>query len=88
MPGPLRGEAGAVRWGYLQAARVRDWTITRTPTGERTVSASVVEADPFRLQRQPLLFAAQHAAGEWRWPVLAATVTEGRLHATLGPPEP
>jgi hypothetical protein len=46
----------------------------------------VVLADAFKMSQQPLMFVAPTERGEWRWPILSVTVTDGALTASLGPP--
>lgn len=79
----VTGEAATVRWGYYDAAVLGPWTLEAG-----TLTAAVRQSDTFRLGQQPLHFVVSRPHGEWRWPVLTTSVTEGELTATLGPQEP
>lgn len=82
----LRGVVGQVKHSYLTAAVLRDYLVTRDPSGAWTLTATVVHRNPFLLTQTPLVFVAPHKRGAWRWPVTSIAVTEGRLQAWLGVP--
>jgi hypothetical protein len=82
----LRGLEATVVWVYQTAAVCRSWTAHRTPQGRWTLRADVSRGDPFRLRQQPLLFRAPRKGGYFVWPVLAVTLVDHHLSATLGPP--
>jgi hypothetical protein len=52
-----------------------------------TLRGGAVAPDPYKLSQTPLDFFAptQHGSG-LRWPVVAITVIDGRITATLGEP--
>jgi len=77
----------SLRWGYHQAGVLRACTVTRT-AGQWSLTGTVVRSDAFRLSQQPLVFEVTHATGSWRWPVTSLQMTDGMLHASLGPKEP
>lgn len=84
----VRGALGSVRYGYLQAAQVTDWTITRDPDSKALrLAATVASRDAFRLSQRPLAFVATHAKGAWRWPIVELQDEGASLRATLGPKE-
>lgn len=82
----ITGVVASLKWGYLPAAALTGWTLTKTADGWSLVAA-VVSADAFRLSQQPLVFVAPHQDGAWRWPIVALQITGASLSATLGPKE-
>lgn len=82
----LTGAVGCLERAYAVAAELERYTVTFTrETGDLHLRAAVVRSDAFHLTQPSLVFVAPHQGGEWRWPVLAVTVTEGALTARLGP---
>lgn len=77
---------GQIKWAYYVAAAINGYSVTRE-ADQWTLRGTVVLADAYKLAQRPLLFVAPHAKGEWRWPILALTLIDGRLTATLGAPE-
>lgn len=75
-----------MRWGYHQAATLRDWTIEKS-AGGYALSAQVVNADTFRVSQRPLTFVAPVQGGSWRFPITTLQMTGVSLSATLGPKE-
>ena len=80
----LSGVEGAVRWGYHSAAILGAWSISRTETAAVVLTATVAQADAFRLSQRPIVFVAHHAKGTWRWPIASLQVTGASLTAVLG----
>jgi hypothetical protein len=87
----LSGRAGAILWGYREAAIVTAWTIGRAMVqGQpvRTLTATIAQAAPFALRQTPLLFSVKHERGFLVFPLLEPPRIEAaRLTARLGPPE-
>ncbi len=85
----LSGVIGSIKWGHYTAAAIHGYAVT--PTDKTltawTLTATVVLADPFKMAQTPLVFTAKHAKGEWRFPIKTLARDEGRLTATLGPPQ-
>jgi hypothetical protein len=82
----IKGVSASLRWGYSQAATLRDYTVTKTPGGW-SVSATVVSSDAFRVSQRPLAFIVPHADGEWQWPITTLQIEGASLNAALGPKE-
>lgn len=80
----ITGVEGQIRWSYHSAAVLRAWTVVSTDTA-RTLTASVVSQDTYRVSQRPLVFVAPHAKGEWHWPVEELQIQDGALTACLGP---
>lgn len=73
-------------WGYHTAATVRDWTVTHEG-GPRSLTATIVTLDDFRLSQRPLKFVVTHQHGRWSWPIQTLQMGGASLTATLGPRE-
>lgn len=84
----IRGAVGSIHWAYHRAADVTDWAITTTPAG-LTLTATVREADTFRLSQSALTFRVSRQNGPaWTWPILELHIADGAaLTAALGPQE-
>jgi hypothetical protein len=82
----VKGVTGELRWGYLSAATLDAWTVTKCP-GPWSLTARIVTSDALRIAQRPLVFVAPHQGGAWRWPILDLQVTDGALTASLGPRE-
>jgi hypothetical protein len=83
----VRGVTASLRWGYLQAAALEAYTVTKDDHGTWRLTATVVDVDAFRVAQRPVAFIAPHAKGAWRWPVTELQIAGASLTATLGPPE-
>jgi hypothetical protein len=84
----LHGAAGAILWGYHQAATFTAWTIKRRPNGTWRLNATCARVDAFQCRQRPLLFSAMREHGFWAWGVESDLEIVGlQLTATLGPPE-
>jgi hypothetical protein len=81
------GAEAQLRWGYHQAAALREWTVSRDEHGQLRLSASVVRADTFRLSQRPLVFVVHRPHGSWRWPIIELQNEGVSLTAMLGPKE-
>lgn len=80
----LTGREARLCWGFLPAATVHDWTLTRTEDGW-SLTGRITDAHTFRLSQQPLVFVIPtHAV---RWPVGTLQMTDAMLTASLGPKE-
>ena len=95
---PIRGQAGAIRWGYRTAAALGAWTLTQdrgTPEQpqplRRILRASVVYVDPLALRQAAgaLQLVVPRPKGALTWSVLQVAIdADGRgLTALLGPYE-
>jgi hypothetical protein len=85
----IRGVVGSITWSYYKAAAIEGYTVTRTGTKESprwSLRARVILADPYKLSQRPLVFAAPHQHGVWRWPIVEMDLVEDRLTAVLAPP--
>lgn len=82
----LRGVVGRVEWGYFTAAAIEGYTVTVDEFRRWSLSARVIQSDPFKISRRPLQFVAPHATGTWTWPIRTLELEHGILHATLGEP--
>jgi len=81
----FRGESAELLVARTRcAARLKDWTLHGL-----TLTATVQEADAYRISQQPIAFVVHRKTGQVRWPVLPNTlqITGASLTATLGPPE-
>jgi hypothetical protein len=80
-----RGHSGTVQVGYMMAAALGDWTLTKGEEGAWHVEAAVKAHDPYWIAQGPkdlLLLAGTH---NWHWRVEAMTMDElgTRLVATV-----
>lgn len=82
----IRGKDASLKWEYYPAADLRNWTIT-SDEGGRTLTATVLQSDAYRLSQRPLVFAARHPKGTWKWSVLELQISGASLTAKLGPRE-
>lgn len=88
MPLNVRGQQGMVRYGYLTAFTIRDWSLTREDGAtEGVLNATVVSADTYRVSQHPLVFVVGVIGGSWRWPILTLQINGTSLSATVGPKE-
>ena len=86
----LSGVVGRIDWHYYTAAGIHGYTVTPPPKKgpqEWNLVATVVLSDAFKMAQRPLMFVAKHAKGEWKFPVHAFSISNGRLTAKLGPPQ-
>lgn len=82
----VSGVQGSLKWSYHEAGTLGAWTVT-TAAGVRTLSATLVSSDAFRVSQRPLRFVASHANGAWVWPIQELQISGAQLTAVLGPPE-
>ncbi len=88
----LRGGAGTILWGHREAVRLRSWTITQDKKSKAWRLAGITErVDAFQARQRPLLFTSPRENcrnGFWAWAVEGPIeIANGRIAATLGPPE-
>lgn len=87
----VRGDAAAILRGYVEAATIVRWTITKSDTGSWSLHATITRVDRFQLRQRPLIFTSPRRTegGFWCFPVLVDTIRLGEttLAARLGPPE-
>lgn len=83
----VSGVKASLKWGYAPVAELADWTVTKAADNTWTVTATVVTVDTFKASQRPLVFAAPHAKGVWRWPVEELQIADRKLSARLGPKE-
>lgn len=76
----MNGHQGIVKWGYLQAMRFTRWHYE-----DGTITATVDEADSFRLEQEPLCVEVPVGEARWRWPVLAVSQFGSTVAITVGP---
>jgi hypothetical protein len=86
LAGTIRWPTGEVRWAYHRAALLRDVSIVipHGGAGDRTVQATIVEMDAYKMRQRPLLFVVPFGKGGWQ--IVEVTIEHGQLRATLGPP--
>lgn len=82
----LRGLEGALIYGYHTAAVLTAWTISRRG-GQWALSATLTRSHPLYVKQRPLTFNAPRKGGYWSWPIVALSVGERSIQATLGQPE-
>jgi len=73
----IEGRAAELRWGYYVAATLGAWTVH-----DQVLTATVTEADPFRIAQRPLVFVPPRGG---TWALLEVTVGPHELRATVGP---
>ena len=81
----IEGPAGTseIRWGYHSAIALGAWTIA-----SGVLTARVLELHPWRVTQPGLSFVVGRPGGSpWIWPVLAITIADDVVTATLGPKE-
>lgn len=83
----MHGGEATITWAWHTAAVCKSWRVHKSPQGKWSMVATVVRADPFKLQQQPLLFSAPRKGGRWCWPVRAVTLEQTQITAALGPME-
>jgi len=78
---------GLLLWGYHEAAVLGECELSATRTGV-SVTATVVTADAFKSQQQPLTLRIRRPSGVvWTWPVESLDIVGQTLTARLGPQE-
>ena len=82
----VTGVSGLLKWGYYEAATVGAWTLT-SEAGVRTLSATLVKSDAFRVSQRPLRFVATRDDASWVLPVTELQIEGASLTAVLGPRE-
>jgi hypothetical protein len=82
----IKGQVGALRWGYRPAATLGPWEFESNGQGG-TFTAQVASCDEFAMSQSPLVVVVSAGNSQWRWPVRDITVSESTLHAVLGPRE-
>ena len=82
----FRGDAAELRWGYLPAATVKDWTM-KPEASSLTVTARIVSSDAFRVSQHPIVFTVPRASADWKWNVLSLQIVGETLTASLVPQE-
>jgi len=85
MPAQIRGLTGELRWAYYCAAKVTRYVVQRED-GHWSMTATIADADAFKMTQRPLMFFAPHAKGVWHWQVLRHRIDGDQFHASLGPP--
>src|SRR5688572_1964043 len=50
----IKGAEATIKWGYLEAAQLRDWSFTGSGSAGGAVSGTVVTRDAFALTQAPL----------------------------------
>lgn len=84
--GSIRGVVGKITWSYYEAARLENYRVRRSPSGQWSLTARIVLADAFKLKQTPLRFVAPTQKGDWIWPIVQLDIQAGSLTAQLGPP--
>lgn len=75
----IRGDEGAVVWGYQTAAALGSWTLS----GE-SLTATVKSHDAFRTSQPSLMFRVTRPNGiRWEWRIAALQIAGSTLQATL-----
>jgi len=81
----MRGDKGAIVWGYRDAARLRAWRVThhsadKDHDGRWTLTATIDRVDRFVIRKRPLVFTAPRSAelgGFWLWPMETDSIQIG-----------
>ena len=63
----IRGTAGALLWGYREAATMRNWTIQKGGDGQWRLTATLARAEPYQLRQRPLLIDAKVTSARGSW---------------------
>ena len=82
----ISGSGGEVRVGHQVAARLGDWTLTRTrttPEPEYDATATVVWSDSFWRQQRPMRLELAIGNRRWGWSDLDPVLGEQSLAAVL-----
>lgn len=82
----IKGVDGSIRWSYHTAATLHGWSLERDEHG-RLLTATVTNADIFRISQRPLVFEMPHANGVTRWRIIELHISGASLSARLGPRE-
>lgn len=81
-------DAAEVRWGYLVACHVTNWSLSTSADGSVSFTGSVNEADDFRLTQQGLTVCVLRPNGRvWSYPVLTLSIAGDTVHAAVRPQE-
>lgn len=86
----IRGTAGALLWGWREAATFTRWTIRKGGPAHWILTATLARVEPVYLRQTPLLFTAPREGtrdGFWAWGVEEVQVGDRQVVARLGPPE-
>jgi hypothetical protein len=78
----MRGVNGEIRWSYHKAGQVSQWELFGS-----TLTATLVNADAYRLSQTPLTFVVPRSNGAWRWPIATIQVEGQSITATVGAEE-
>jgi len=79
----IRGADGELRWGYQRAVALRDFHVTREPTGGWSLTGTIAHRDDYAVTQGPLVFCIPGRG--WRWDVITLQVADSTLTAVLGP---
>ena len=84
--GRITGVVGIIKWQYYNAAAINGFTVQRAKDGRWSLSATVVNRDPYKMSQSPLVFVMPTAKGTSRWPITDFELQDGRMRASLGQP--
>jgi hypothetical protein len=94
-PVTVTGAIGTLRWGWHQAATIREWTLTRTRRGAtlrgavETVNYAQTQCRGDGLPHNELFFVTLiQGGGAWQWPVRKLEINAQAVRAELGPQLP
>lgn len=74
----ITGQSAEVRWGYYTAATLGPWSVVNG-----TLTATVVNADAYRVSQHPLVFVVIRTKGVWTWPMTSVQIAGQTLSACL-----
>ena len=80
----LHGAVAELRYAYVTAATLRDWSMW-AEKGVTHLIATVVTEHPMWIAQRPLVCAVP--GRPWRWPLLTLQIEGGALRATVAPRE-
>lgn len=84
----LSGVNGRIRWHHYTAAAVQHYSVAPTTKARTTwtLTAFLVNADPFKMAQRPLVFVATHAKGAWEFPIRSLSRDDFRINAVCDAP--
>jgi hypothetical protein len=70
----IRGSSGRLQVGYQVAARLGAWTLTPVDPEAWSLTAGVVDSDPYWLTQRPLELVLEVGRQHWHWRLEPTTV--------------
>ncbi len=79
------GQHGVIKWGYITAAEIDEWSIAADATGGELTARVSSPLNEYAASQQPVRFVVPREKVTWEWPIETLQITDGRVHARLGP---